>query len=472
MLFMKKYTPYLVLSFSVFVVAFLLGIYSAVNKKFPYPLINEAVLTFKSIAKTQWASKNQHIGKIIETTKFPASDSQKLQWTIFDRNHLSSHTIAHGGLNQYLNECPFYGCIAVEFDKNRNIVKSWPYKPKEIFSQDITNSSFPHETLGFNAIYDVYPVGVKKYSNEDILVTFQARTGRSFPFGMGVSRIQPDGTPRWTRFDYSHHWPTLDSNENAYVPNLKIGKQNIRFTQGSDPSPRKHTLKCSTDKPLLDSIAIIDADGEIIEEIDLIPIIINSNWTGLLPETTDPCDPLHLNYIDIIQFDAGEGLARGDLILSLRNLSRFVVFDPIAKEIKRVIAGGFLRQHSVQHLRDSKFLIFDNRGADSLGPASRIIEIDLATGIERRIFPTSHSSDKYSEVFSDTAGFIDISPDRKRVMASFTHAGKAFEIDIETGKLLSVFDNLHNLSSLSELPATDSEFATRYSLYGMGYLIK
>ncbi len=156
-------------------------------------------------------------------------------------------------------------------------------------------------------------------------------------------------------------------------------------------------------------------------------------------------------------------------MLSLRNLSRFAIYDPVNKAIRRVVAGGFVQQHSVNHLSGSKFLIFDNRGGDALGPASRVVELDIATGVERRIFPNAGTPSEYANVFSDTAGYLDISPDRNRALASFTNAGRAFEFEISSGRLLAVYDNLHDISSLEELSEEHGQHAGRFSIYGMSY---
>lgn len=64
-------------------------------------------------------------------------------------------------------------------------------------------------------------------------------------------------------------------------------------------------LECEGDRPQLDTIQTIDSTGGLVEEIDLVPIILQSNWAGLLAESTDFCDPLHLNYIDVIKAVAG-----------------------------------------------------------------------------------------------------------------------------------------------------------------------
>ena len=90
---------------------------------------------------------------------------------------------------------------------------------------------------------------------------------------MGVTRVASDGTPRWTRSDYSHHWSTLTANGIAYSPSLKIGDGNVRFSYGVEPSPETFELPCETGRPQLDTIQRMDGNGVLLEEIDLIPIL-------------------------------------------------------------------------------------------------------------------------------------------------------------------------------------------------------
>jgi hypothetical protein len=90
--------------------------------------------------------------------------------------------------------------------------------------------------------------------------------------------------------------------------------------------------------------------------------------------------------------------------------------------------------------------------------------------VERRIFPNADVPEAYAQVFSDTAGHLAISPDRRRVLASFTHAGRAFEVDIASGRLLAVYDSVHDISAVPDVPEDERDLAGRFSIYGMSYL--
>lgn len=465
---MTKIAPFVIFIFSVFVAAFLGGTLTAHFDVFPYPNIRDAGRTLKALIERE-TTEQVYFGAHIEPTAFPASDAANRRWRILDKSAPRLPVIAFGGLNQYLELCPDLGCLAVTFDAEGTVTETWPYRPVDIYAADITGGAYSHELLAFDPIMNAVPIGVNRYADGDILVNFQSR-GSIFPFGMGVARIGQDGTPRWTRFDFSHHWSDLTADGIAYVPSLTVGGRSLNFDFGTEPSPRRFMLKCDTDRPQLDIVQLIDASGGVVEEIELVPIFLESNWAGLLPETTDFCDPLHLNYIDEIGADAGPGLSAGDLVVSLRNISRFVVLDRVTREIKRVVSGGFIQQHSVRHLSGLKFLIFDNQGGDLQGPASRIVELDLATGVERRLFPNASTPEPYAPVYSATFGHLDISPDRSRILASFSDAGRAFEVDVASGRLLAVYDNVHDISSIREVPKDERERAGRFSIFGMSYL--
>lgn len=469
---MKNTLPFLALLLSCVFFGFLGGVLTTHYRTFPYDNIRDAVHTAENLVthdkKTLVTSGN--MGMVVETTTLDNHVVRQSRWQILDNSKPRLPVMAYGGLNQYLEHCPVLGCLAVVFDEQGKISKSWPYLPEDIYTTDITGDEYPHEYITFDPAQNVYPVGIQRYRNDDLLVNFQLGNGAIFPFGMGVARVKPDGNPRWMRFDYSHHWSTLHNDETAYVPGLEIGSQNISYTLGSGPKPVEFNLECDSGKPQLDVVQVIARNGELLKKINLVDLFLKSNMTGFLAESTDYCDVLHLNFIDVINNPGQSDFNAGDLVLSLRNISRFIILDPVSYKIKRIIGGSFVQQHAVHHLQDSRFILFDNHGGDNAGPPSRILEIDLATGVERRIFPNSNTPQKYAEVFTGTAGHIDIAPGRERLLASFTHTGYAFEVDIATGNLIAVYDSIHDVSSVKNAAETNRVNATRFSIYGMSYV--
>ena len=162
----------------------------------------------------------------------------------------------------------------------------------------------------------------------------------------------------------------------------------------------------------------------------------------------------------------------GDIVLSVLNIGGFIILDGESHSLKRLVRGTFVMQHSVQHLEGSKFLMFDNRGGDAVGGPSRLFMVDLATGRETTIFPRADTPDSVRELFSSVEGKIDISPDRRRVIMSFTEEGVAVEVRISDGEALNVFRSLHDVSDLEQFPEERLTQAAVFRLYGVDYLDK
>jgi len=454
----------------IFILAFLAGELNASFGTFPYPYLRDAGRTLDALM-TEWAMRWSPVWNVVgQATSIPLQDIQGGRWTAYDKSPPALPILVTGGHSQFLEYCPEHGCLAVSFDANRRLMHAWPFRPREIFSQDMTKGDYPHEKVVFDPVKNVFPVGVERYENGDLLATFQARSGGIFPFGMGIARIAPDGHPRWVRFDYSHHWSYLGRDGIAYVPSLRIGDKSLSFTDGPETASWTFDLPCQTGHPQLDVVQKVDGEGRVLETIDLVSVLLNSHWAAAMVVGPDYCDPLHLNFVSVVGDDVSDGLTPGDLVVSLHNISRFAVIDARTHQIKRMVAGSFIQQHSVQHLAGSRFLIFDNVGGGPLGPPSRILEMDIATGRERRIFPNPDTPAQFRDALSRWYGHLTISPDRRRIFASFTYMGQAFEIDIESGRLISVYDNLHDVSSVPGVEQAATSHAMRFWTLGMSYL--
>jgi hypothetical protein len=463
---MKDKIQFSLLIFGIALFAFLGGNLTASLKVWPFPALYDATRTLWGMVKL--VKQTSYIGQITETTTLPPADAAKNRWTLLDTSAPRLPILINGGLNQFLEMCPGKGCLAVVYGADGKAVTSIPFFADKLYAADITKGAYPHEMVAFDPFVNSRPIGVELYSNGDVLASFQSY-GTVFPFAMGISRVAPNGEPRWTRYDYSHHWTYVRPDDVAYVPSLKIGEKSIALTLGDGPYFEKMELACDTNRPQLDTVNVVDGAGKVVEEIDVTSMLVKSNWMGILPETSDPCDPLHLNFATPLTTPAGPGLNPGDLVVSLRNLSRFMILDRETRQIKRMVGGTFIQQHAVQQLQGSKFLIFDNHGGDAEGPASRVIELDLATGQERRVFPNALTPPAYARLFTDKAGHIDVSPDRTRLLTSFSLTGRGFEIDIASGRLLSIYDHLHDVSTVENASDNQKKHAVRYNLFGMSY---
>jgi hypothetical protein len=118
--------------------------------------------------------------------------------------------------------------------------------------------------------------------------------------------------------------------------------------------------------------------------------------------------------------------------------------------------------------QSTRVLIFDDHGADWHGGPSRLVAYDLATRQETTLLP-SLKAPKFS-IFSDTAGNISVSPDLSRIIVASTRGGEAYELNATDGTILTVFNNVHNLSNVVEAGDSRAKHAGRFALGGVYYV--
>ena len=50
---------------------------------------------------------------------------------------------------------------------------------------------------------------------------------------------------------------------------------------------------------------MLNANGETIEEIDLLDLLVEQDYIGLLETNLRTCDPIHLNYVEYVTEECG-----------------------------------------------------------------------------------------------------------------------------------------------------------------------
>lgn len=422
----------------------------------------------KSIYKTVIVYKENHErpdhGKLIGFVDSSSSNGIDKRLKTLDESAVNEPILVFGGRFQFGELCPQDGCLAVSFNADGSVLHAYPYRPDEIFAAN-SATEYPYQAVNYSFAKDIRPVGIKKYNNDDLLVVFQHTN--TFPFSGGSARIDKEGHPIWYRMDYSHHWPTMLDDDQALVPNLTVGEESLQILMDK----WKINIKCETNRPLLDTLTTIDKNGETLESVSMMDALLQSPFAPVLQQTSDPCDPLHLNYIDIIKGDTSvPELNSGDYIVSFRNISSIAIIDGKTKSIKKLIGDSFIQQHSAQHLADGKILVFDNQGADLNAGPSRLLMIDISGGLETTIFPNESTPDEYRDLLSFSAGKLDISTDKKRAFIAFSDEGRAVEVRLSDGKILRVFESVHDVSMYQQFSNPDQKKAAYFKLYGVDYL--
>ncbi len=482
--------PQLLLVLALMLAAFAYGGLVVRYKLFPFSVLADGLKTLRTMYEVH---KEIDAGQFAHFAAVPPDSAASNRFEFLAGDALSGPILWHGGRYQFLEYCPDWGCLAVEYTATGQVAHAYPFRPDELEQAATAAQSdeFSYElSPAFSFVRDVVVAAISRYANGDLLVVFRHST--AFPYGAGVARIDRTGHPVWFRRDYSHHWPHLEEDGIALVPGLLVGSESIAFERAQ----KTITIKCHESRPYLDAISTIDEDGRLLRRINLIDALRDSPFAPIMQSTSEPkrhldelrdpldlnfvrrlrddalCDPLHLNFVHRLRDDAGGawGLAPGDLVASLRNLSAFAVLDGESGRVKRLVRGSFFYQHSVYHLTGSTFLMFDNWGGDGVHGPSRLLMIDLADGRETTVFPNDKTPAPLRNLFSDREGNIDISPDRQRAMVAFTKEGVAVEVRLADGAVLNVFHSLHGVSSLEQFPEERKQRAAVFEMRGIYYI--
>ena len=372
---------------------------------------------------------------------------------------LADPILVPGGFGQFAEYCPGYaGCLAVEYAGNGTVVHTYPYRPGEIEKKPPL-VAFPYEqSPGFSMGINAHPVSISQYANGDLLVIFQSKY--SFPYALGVARIDREGRPIWYRRDYSHHEANFAEDDVALVPSMRIGKWAPPFYS----HPLRRRSQCAATS-YLDFVHVIDGEGRLLKETSIIDALLESPYAPIL-RYMDTCDPTHLNSVHKVGENAEGrgGIVPGDLVVSLRNISAFAILDGDTYRLKRLVRGQFFGQHSVKFLEGSRFLMFDNLGREGRHGPSRLLMVDVEDGTETTIFPNDKTPAHLRNMYLVKGGGISISPDRRRVIVTFSMAGKAVEVRLRDGAVLTVFNSVHDGSHLDSLP---EERKTKARLFPM-----
>ena len=450
---------------------FAAGVYVGLHKAFPYDLVVAARKTAATLIESR--ADDDHISGFLRFTDLAPSQAPARRWEFTGADRLAAPALflSQWGMDKFDARCPdASGCVAVEYGANGEPGHAYPYRPEAIEATPRVVDLPYEQSPGFSFRADRYPAGLSRYANGDLLVTFHLR--HSFPFAGGAARIDRQGRPLWFRQDYSHHVPHVNADGAALVPGLRIGGGAVAVTlKEAAPGREAAQFRLACESPNRDLARVIDGNGRALEEIDLLQALLESPYAAALRHTSSPCDPLHLNSLEPLGADAsGAGLAPGDLVASLRNLSAFAIIDRDSRRLKRLVRGGFFMQHSVKHLEGAKFLMFDNWGGDAAQGPSRLLLVDLAEGSETTLFPNAATPEPLRNLFSMYRGHLSISPDRRRALCTFSDEGKSVEVRLADGAALAVFTNLRDISRWEPLSAERKTRAALFNLQGAYYL--
>ena len=331
-----------------------------------------------------------------------------------------------GGEDYQASESSTGHTLAWIMNREGQVRHVWEYDP-QIWSQLEQVKAAPLNS-------EVFPVGLHLFEDGSLLANFQGKN--CWPYGVGLAKFDKDSNLLWKKEQLNHHWFTVAEDGRIYTATMRIVESPLQLGNS------QAAIISDDGKITDDVILILDAEGNVLEEISLLQAFVDSGWIGLFQGATDDNihahtgDPTHLNDVRVVSAEtaaAHELLNEGDMLVSVRSLNAIGILDGKTKLFKWLCAGAALRQHSPRIVEDG-ILLLDNRGGSPATGGSRLIKIDFDSRQPTTVFPPAEV-ESYEFPFSTTvAGHLDLKGER--VLVSLTDRAEIWEVDLATGQVL------------------------------------
>jgi hypothetical protein len=312
------------------------------------------------------------------------------------------------------------------------------YKPsiKEIYKKiDLSKDEFKYlkRDNGVNRFYMWHP----SITNKGELIFQSTSPLIKIDFNSNVVWINDE--------NMFHHSTNLDDEENIYVPSqYKPYSQLVSEYVGLNNATEKYNYKD-------DAINILDKNGKILFSKSVTEILIENGYLNrIFSQQYHKDDPIHLNDIQPVLKDT-KYFKKGDVFLSLRNLSMVILYRPSTNKIIKIIEGEFYNQHDVDILDESRISIYNNNvffyyKNKRLGKNNEIIIYDFETNSFSKKFEKTFIE---NEINSQMHGLVDFLQDGSAIVEDRMN-GRIFYLSSE-GKVVWIFNNLNSKKQIYDL---------------------
>ena len=177
---------------------------------------------------------------------------------------------------------------------------------------------------------------------------------------------------------------------------------------------------------------LVSPQGEILKEVSVLQAFYDAGLEGHIFDALkiEKDDPTHHNAVDEVTqalADKVEGVNKGDLLLSIRNMNMLIIVDQESFEIKWTYSGGWTRQHDPDITPEGNIIVFNN-SRDSYGfnrvQGSSLTELDPATLETRIVHPQNGQPGFYSSILGTHQALAN-----GNIVISEGLAGRVFEIN-------------------------------------------
>ncbi len=330
---------------------------------------------YSEILIAKFADSMSQIPSNLKTNFFGGNQSVERLENIVERKVFKGLKIYRNDKNQeyilissYFNDKNTYKLQLIDIDNNE-IIHTWnPSKFTTSLSTSEASGTYTFEHS-------------KLLNNGDVLIS----SGNE-----PILRINPCSEILWESKIMSHHSKELDHKNNIWAP---IYIKEKKFIKG-------------TELKFHDGIVKLDIKtGNIIFKKSLVDILIENDLFDLIGNSYYGDDPIHLNDIQPALKDT-KFWKKGDLFLSMRNISLVALYRPSTDKILWHQFGPWRHQHDVDIYDDTKIAIFNNNTKLNLklvDQNSNIITYDFETNkIEKpfeRLFKKNKIRTYYEGLF-------------------------------------------------------------------------
>jgi hypothetical protein len=176
---------------------------------------------------------------------------------------------------------------------------------------------------------------------------------------------------------------------------------------------------------------------------------------SFLPYYRDLLHPNTVAIFDGSQAHRSEIFKKGNVLISLRNISTIAIIDPEKREIVWALANAWKYQHEPVLLENGHILVFDNHAAHltstSAEERSRIVEFDPLT---QQIY-WEYPGDKTTPFFSSLQGSNQRLPNGNTLITESDY-GRVIEVTPEK-EIVWEFNNPHTAGDNNEFVAVIPE---------------
>jgi hypothetical protein len=264
---------------------------------------------------------------------------------------------------------------------------------------------------------------------------------------LGMARVGLCGNVIWRLPYQTHHALHVDETGNIWVAGQKRIKERSPDLPGYQPPFVEFT------------VLKVTPGGDILREISIFDVLIKNKLHGLLYMSPKDSwkdawsmevsgDTLHLNDVEIFPSYLQPGVFEaGDIMISLRNISAVMVFNPDTLHIKYLSIGKVVRQHDPHFVDGERISIFDNNNvaSESEGPQSRIVVVSAPHDQMQVMYSGSGEQPFYTAIMGKHQWLPN-----GNILITESLKGRAFEVDPE-GKLVWEYFNVVDKGRLALL---------------------